>query len=81
MSKIRRLVGALTGSSEAALREQHSSLLQQIPLMYLLMSINVAFLAIATSRDISLSLSLGVPLALSLAMATRALTWIARRGR
>jgi diguanylate cyclase (GGDEF)-like protein/PAS domain S-box-containing protein len=80
MRKIRSLIELLTDDSEAALRGQYASMLRQIPLMYLLMSINVAFLAIVPNRDMSL-LSLGVPLSLSFGLGIRAYVWIARRNR
>jgi diguanylate cyclase (GGDEF)-like protein/PAS domain S-box-containing protein len=79
--KIRDLIDSLTDNSEAALREQYSSLQQQIPLLYLLMAINVGFLAIATAPDRSFGLSLVVPVFLSIVLAARTLTWVARRRR
>ena len=67
------------GQSEALLREQYLSLRQQIPLMYLLMTINAAFLAAVASRDVAPMLSIGVPAALILVTSLRALVWVTRR--
>lgn len=67
------------GQSEALIREQYLSLRQQIPLMYLLMTVNAAFLAAVASRDTPLVLSLGVPAALVMVTSVRAVVWLARR--
>jgi diguanylate cyclase (GGDEF)-like protein/PAS domain S-box-containing protein len=69
----------VTEQAEAVLREQYVTLRQQIPLMYLLMFINVAFLGIVASRDSSLEMSLGVPVGLSIIIVLRAGAWILRR--
>lgn len=66
--------------SEELVREQYLSLRQQIPLMYLLMTINSAFLAIVASRDLEISISFGVPLVLTAITAVRAIVWMRRRG-
>ncbi|WP_379485833.1 putative bifunctional diguanylate cyclase/phosphodiesterase [Novosphingobium soli] len=70
-----------TGQSDALLREQYMSLRRQIPLMYLLMSINVAFLAIVASRTVPAAISLGLPSLLLLLVAVRAGVWLVRRQR
>jgi len=56
------------------------SLRRQIPLMYLLMTINAAFLATVASRHTSLLISIGVPVALTLVTSFRAIVWLTRRG-
>jgi diguanylate cyclase (GGDEF)-like protein/PAS domain S-box-containing protein len=75
------LFGRFTEQSEAALREQYGSLKRQIPLMYLLMAIDVAFLAIVTRKEVSFAMSVGVPIALSIVLAARSVAWIARTTR
>jgi diguanylate cyclase (GGDEF)-like protein/PAS domain S-box-containing protein len=64
---------------EAELRSQHESLRQQIPLMYMLMSINVAFLSIVMRGDVPALLSLGAPAALVVLATLRATMWLWRR--
>jgi diguanylate cyclase (GGDEF)-like protein/PAS domain S-box-containing protein len=73
------LLGRTIGKSEAALQAQHANLKKQVPLMYMLMLINVAFLSITTSRDVPLALSLAAPAGLSLVIAVRACIWLRRR--
>ncbi|KQM13306.1 hypothetical protein ASE49_12785 [Novosphingobium sp. Leaf2] len=67
--------------SENVLREQYRDLLRQIPLMYLLMTINAGAMAFVASRDMPASTALGIPLVLITLAAARAITWIRRRGR
>ncbi|PZQ56568.1 MAG: hypothetical protein DI555_04220 [Novosphingobium pentaromativorans] len=47
--------------------------------MYLLMTVNAAFLAAVASRDTPLVLSVGVPAALVMVTSLRAVVWLARR--
>jgi len=63
------------------LREQYASLGRQIPLMYILMFLNVAFLSLITSRDGHWMGHFGAPLALSAIIAVRGGVWLIRRGR
>lgn len=71
--------GQLTGQSEAILREQYASLSRQVPLMYLLVLVNAAFVSLMTGLDASLRLAL--PLTLFILVAVRAGVWIARRNK
>jgi diguanylate cyclase (GGDEF)-like protein/PAS domain S-box-containing protein len=75
------LLDRSTEQAEVALKERHENLRRQVPLMYTLMFINVAFLSIITSRDVPLAVSLAVPGALSLVIMARAGIWLSRRGR
>lgn len=61
------------------LREQYRALRKQIPLMYVLMFINVVFLAFSTSGEVPLALSLGVPASMSAAIIVRGGVWLRRR--
>jgi diguanylate cyclase (GGDEF)-like protein/PAS domain S-box-containing protein len=81
MVKILKSLREPEGQSEALIREQYLSLRQQIPLMYLLMTINAAFLAAVASREVAPLLSMGVPAALILVTSVRAVVWLARRRR
>lgn len=65
--------------SDVLLREQYRALRKQIPLMYVLMFINVVFLAFSTSGDVPLTLSLGVPALMSAAIIARTGVWLRRR--
>ncbi|RYE70165.1 MAG: EAL domain-containing protein [Rhizobiaceae bacterium] len=69
-----------SGPPDEGLRAQHENLQQQIPLMYLLMTINVVFLSVVMHRQVSVAMSLGAPIALLVLAGARAVLWVRRRG-
>ena len=66
--------------SEPGLKEQHATLRAQIPLMYMLMTVNAAFLSIVMYTKVPVALSLGAPLLLVALASLRAGLWLMRRG-
>ena len=67
-------------ASDALVREQFANLTKQIPLMYLLMAINTAFLAAVASQSMPAFVSLVIPGVLTAISAVRGAVWFARRG-
>lgn len=67
--------------SASLLREQYASLGRQIPLMYLLMTINAGFLAVVAHRETQALVSIAVPAILTAVSAWRAGVWLLRRER
>ncbi|UZK71097.1 EAL domain-containing protein [Sphingomonas sp. S1-29] len=67
------------GPPDVGLRAQHENLQQQIPLMYVLMTINVVFLSVVMYRAVPMALSLGAPTALIMLAGFRAILWLHRR--
>lgn len=59
--------------------EQYISLRRQIPLMYVLLTCNVAFLSAVTVGEVPPFLSVGTPGVLVIAAAARAWVWLGRR--
>ncbi|MBU3077398.1 putative bifunctional diguanylate cyclase/phosphodiesterase [Sphingomonas quercus] len=67
--------------AETELRAQHANLQQQIPLMYALIAIDVAFLTIATWHDVPSRMSIAAPgILVSVAM-IRGIIWASRRDK
>lgn len=64
---------------ESGLKEQHATLRAQIPLMYMLMTVNVAFLSIVMFDAVPAALSLGAPILLVTLASLRAGLWLMRR--
>lgn len=79
MAHFKILEVPLSDRSEAELRAQHRSLRQQIPLMYIMMSINVVFLGTVTRGEVPLIVSVGIPAALLTITGIRAVMWARRR--
>lgn len=71
--------GPLTGQAEAILREQYASLSRQIPLMYLLVFLNMAFVSLVAGVDTWWKL--GAEAGLAILIAVRAAIWFSRRNR
>ncbi|RYE64721.1 MAG: phosphodiesterase [Oxalobacteraceae bacterium] len=69
-----------SGPPDVGLRAQHENLQKQIPLMYMLMTINVVFLSVVMYRDVPIAMSLGAPAALVAFAMLRAILWLRRRG-
>lgn len=67
--------------SLALIREQYLSLRKQIPLMYLLMTINAAFLVFVASPDVHPLIGIVMPLSLVFITTIRAILWLSRRKR
>lgn len=65
-------------ASDALVREQYALLRTQIPLMYLLMAVNTAFLTMVTSKSMPPLVSFAIPGGLTLVSAVRAGVWLAR---
>ncbi len=57
---------------------QYRALRSQVPLMYALMIVDAAFLAVATFREVPLPLSIGAPILLTLLAIVRAIIWMKR---
>lgn len=72
-------IWAISGSPELV-AAQYRTLRSQIPLMYALMIVDAAFLAVATFEQVPLMLSVGAPILLALMAFARALMWLRRRG-
>lgn len=68
------------GTSPELATAQYRALRNQIPLMYALMIVDAAFLAVATFREVPLLLSIGAPILLALMAASRAWIWLKRPG-
>lgn len=66
---------------DSGLKEQHATLRAQIPLMYMLMTVNVVFLSVVMYDEVPPALSLGAPALLVTLASVRAGFWLARRGR
>ncbi|RYE01944.1 MAG: hypothetical protein EOP61_09830, partial [Sphingomonadales bacterium] len=69
-----------SGPPDVGLRAQHENLQQQIPLMYMLMTINVTFLSVVMYREVPMTMSLAAPSSLVLLAGLRAILWLRRRG-
>src|SRR5690606_17782137 len=68
------------GPPDVGLLAQHENLQQQIPLMYMLMTINVVFLSVVMHGEVPMAMSVGAPAALVVLAGLRALLWLRRRG-
>ncbi|MBO9622892.1 MAG: EAL domain-containing protein [Sphingomonas sp.] len=68
-----------TEQGRAILFEQYRTLRQQVPLMYALMLVDAAFLAVVSFGTVGVGWSLMVPAALCIAGGTRALLWLRRK--
>ena len=66
-------------SGRALLREQYRSLRDQIPVMYVIMTVNSASLSVATYGTVPPELSVGWPLFLCCATFFRMYVWLRRR--
>jgi diguanylate cyclase (GGDEF)-like protein len=80
-SAIARLLPETDKGLKPLLVEQYISLRRQIPLMYVLLACNVAFLGAVTIGQVSPALSLGAPALLCAAAAVRTWVWFHRRKR
>jgi diguanylate cyclase (GGDEF)-like protein len=78
---IARLFPAETTGFKPLLLEQYISLRRQIPLMYVLLACNVAFLGAVTVGEVPAILSMGAPALLWAAAAVRTWVWFHRRKR
>lgn len=68
-----------SGPPDVGVRAQHENLQQQIPLMYMLMTINVVFLSVVMFPDVPVALGLGAPATLVALAGLRAILWLRRR--